>query len=91
MSGRTPDGYTDDGGEIVGELRPTSDALRPASELVLRDDVAGVMTAAVTEKVEAVRATAELLQERAGDAKPADLLPFLDAAPDVRPEADNEA
>jgi hypothetical protein len=30
--------YTDDQGEIVGELRPARDFLPPPDELVLRDD-----------------------------------------------------
>ncbi len=30
--------YTDDGGEIVGELRPVRDFLPPPDQLVMRDD-----------------------------------------------------
>jgi hypothetical protein len=37
------------------------------------------------------RLTAELLRERAGDARLADLLPYLDVAPDVEPGAGDEA
>jgi hypothetical protein len=46
--------------------------------------------AAAAEEVGAVQVTAELLRERAGDARPADLLPYIDAAPDVKPEAGDE-
>jgi hypothetical protein len=46
--------------------------------------------AAVAERVGTAQATAELLRERAGDARPADLLPYLDAA-DMKPEAGDEA
>jgi hypothetical protein len=90
MNGRAPDGYTDDGGEIVGELRPAPDTLPPAGELVLRDSEARVAAAAVSEKVGTIQTTAELLRQRAGDAVPADLLPLLDIAPDVRPETADE-
>lgn len=46
---------------------------------------------AVAEKVGAVETAAEFLKRRAGDAKPEELLWFLDNAPDVPPEPGDEA
>ena len=41
---------------------------------------------AVAEKVGAIDTAADFLRRRAGDAKPADLLPFLRDAPDTPPD-----
>jgi hypothetical protein len=48
------------------------------------------IASAVAEKVGAVQTAAVFLRQRAGEAAPRDLLPFLDAAPDVPPEPGNE-
>jgi hypothetical protein len=55
MSGRDPDGYTDDDGEIVGELQPAPDVLPPPGELVLRDDVVKVTLDLSRRSVEALK------------------------------------
>jgi hypothetical protein len=70
---------------------PTS--VKEAAARLAREDGVSLnqwIATAVAEKVGAVQATAELLRERAGDTQPADLLAFLDAAPDVRPEPGDE-
>ena len=48
------------------------------------------IAAAVAEKVGAVETAAEFFKRRAGKAKPADLLWFLDRAPNKRPEREDE-
>ena len=45
---------------------------------------------AVAEKIGAVETAAAFLSRRAGNAKPADLLPFLDNAGDVPPPAGDD-
>lgn len=47
------------------------------------------IAAAVAEKVGAVETAGELLRRRAGDAKPEDLLRFLQGAPDVSPSPED--
>ena len=56
-------------------------------ELALRDEISvnQFIAAAVAEKVGVLRTTAEFLRERAGDAKPKDLLRYVRAAPKVPP------
>jgi hypothetical protein len=44
MNRRTPD-YTDDQGEITGQLRPITDTLPPPDQLVPRDDTVKVTLA----------------------------------------------
>lgn len=44
------------------------------------------IAAAVAEKVGSVETAAAFLRQRAGDAKPAGMLAFLEAAPDQPPE-----
>ena len=46
---------------------------------------------AVAEKVGAVETAADFLKKRAGGASPADLLPFLESAPDVPAGQDDPA
>ena len=48
------------------------------------------IAAAVAEKVGVLRTSAEFLRERAGDAKPADLLRYVRAAPPVPPLVGDE-
>lgn len=48
------------------------------------------IAAAVAEKVGAVQTAAALLKQRAGEAKPGDLLSWLENAPDVPPEPGDE-
>ncbi|WP_341703263.1 pilus assembly protein HicB [Ferrovibrio sp.] len=44
------------------------------------------IAAAVAEKVGSVETAAAFLRQRAGDAKPAGMLAFLEAAPDLPPD-----
>lgn len=48
------------------------------------------ISAAVAQKIGAVETASEFLQQRAGDAEPRDMLPFLDAAPDEPPLPEDE-
>lgn len=48
------------------------------------------IAAAVAQKVGVAETAAHFLIQRAGDAKPKDLLSFLDKAPDVPPDAGDE-
>ncbi len=43
------------------------------------------IAAAVAEKIGSVEAAAHFLRQRAGSAQPGDMLPFLEAAPDLPP------
>jgi hypothetical protein len=64
-------------------------SLKQAASRLARQDGVSLnqwIATAVAEKIGAVQTAAELLRERAGDAKPADLLPFLENAPDVPPD-----
>jgi len=63
-----------------------------AARLAKEDDVSlnQWIASAVAEKVGAVQTAAVFLKQRAGEATPQDLLPFLDAAPDVPPEPGDE-
>lgn len=61
----------------------------PAAQLAREEGVSlnQFIAAAVAEKVGVLRTTAEFLRERAGDAKPKDLLRYVRAAPAVPPMA----
>lgn len=48
------------------------------------------IAAAVAQKIGAVETASEFLQQRAGDAEPRDMLPFLDTAPDEPPLPEGE-
>ena len=63
-----------------------------AAELAKLDGVSlnQFIAAAVAEKVGTLRTAHEFLQERAGTAKPKDLLKYLRRAPKVPPSKDDE-
>ncbi len=63
---------------------PTS--IKEAAARLAKEDGVSLnqwIASAVAEKVGTVQTAALFLKQRAGDAKPGDLLPFLDDAPDV--------
>jgi hypothetical protein len=65
---------------------PTS--VKTAAQRLAREDGVSLnqwIAVAVSEKIGAVDSAAEFLKRRAGDAKPSDLLPFLDNAADEPP------
>ncbi|ABQ68990.1 hypothetical protein Swit_2632 [Rhizorhabdus wittichii RW1] len=58
-------------------------SIKSAAQRLAREDGVSLnqwISVAVAEKIGAVETAAEFLRVRAGKAKPADLLPFLDAA-----------
>ena len=63
-----------------------------AAELAREEGVSlnQFIAAAVAEKVGVLRTAAEFLRERAGDARPQDLLRFVQAAPRVPPMPGDE-
>lgn len=63
-----------------------------AAELAREEGVSlnQFIAAAVAEKIGVLRTTAEFLRERAGDAKPEDLLRYVRAAPRVPPVPGDE-
>ena len=63
-----------------------------AAELAREEGVSlnQFIAAAVAEKIGVLRTAAEFLRERAGDAKPEDLLRYVRAAPRVPPSAGDE-
>jgi hypothetical protein len=69
---------------------PTS-VKRAAAELAANDGVSlnQFIAAAVAEKVGSLRAADDFLRERAGTAKPKDMLKYLRRAPKVAPNADD--
>jgi hypothetical protein len=70
---------------------PTS--IKEAAARLAKEDGVSLnqwIAAAVAEKVGAVQTAAALLKQRAGEAKPEDLLPWLENAPDVPPEPGDE-
>jgi hypothetical protein len=70
---------------------PTS--IKEAAARLAKEDGVSLnqwIASAVAEKVGAVQTAAVFLKQRAGEAKPRDLSPFLDAAPDVPPEPGDE-
>ena len=63
-------------------------SVKAAAQRLAREDGVSLnqwIASAVAEKIGAVQTAAEFLKQRAGDAEPKDLLPFLDAAPDAPP------
>ena len=69
---------------------PTS-VKNAAAELAASDDVSlnQFIATAVAEKVGSLRAADDFLRERAGTAKPRDMLKYLRRAPKVAPDADD--
>ncbi len=69
---------------------PTS-VKKAAAELAATDGVSlnQFIAAAVAEKVGSLRAADDFLRERAGSAKPKDMLKYLRRAPKVAPDADD--
>lgn len=63
-----------------------------AAELAREEGVSlnQFVAAAVAEKVGVLRTTAEFLRERAGDARPEDMLRYIRAAPKVPPVPGDE-
>jgi hypothetical protein len=60
-------------------------SIKSAAQRLAREDGVSLnqwISVAVAEKIGAVETAAEFLRARAGSAKPADLLPFLDMAAD---------
>jgi hypothetical protein len=70
---------------------PTS-IKKAAAELAKEDGVSlnQFIAAAVAEKVGTLRTAAEFLRERAGSAKPADMLKYLRRAPKVAPASNDK-
>ena len=67
-------------------------SMKEAAQRLAREDGVSLnqwISAAVAEKVGAVRTAAEFLELRAKGARPTDLLPFLDAAPDAPPSSED--
>ncbi len=70
---------------------PTS--VKTAAQRLAKEDGVSLnqwIVVAVAQKVGAVETAADFLRRRAGDARPADLLPFLDKAKDETPCAGDE-
>lgn len=68
-------------------------SVKAAAARLAREDGVSLnqwIAAAVAQKVGAVETAATLLCRRAGDATPADLLGYLEAAPDVPPHPDDK-
>lgn len=68
-------------------------SLKEAAARLARNDGVSLnqwITAAVAQKIGAVETANELLARRAANANPGDLVRYLDAAPDVPPEPDDE-
>jgi hypothetical protein len=81
-------------GELVLETavnRRASAVKRPAAELTATEcaSLNQFIPAAVAEKVGSLRAADDFLRERAGTAKPKDMLKYLRRAPKVAPNADD--
>lgn len=69
---------------------PTS--VKAAAQRLAKEDGVSLnqwIAVAVAEKVGAVETAAAFLRRRAGDARPEDILPFLDGAGDEPPGADD--
>ena len=70
---------------------PTS--VKTAAQRLAKEDGVSLnqwIAVAVAEKIGAVETAASFLRRRAGNAKPADMLPFLDDAGDELPPAGDE-
>lgn len=78
--------------EILYPLRlPAS--IKSAAERLAKEDGVPLDTwiaVAIAQKIGAVETAAELLKDRAGDARPEDMLPVLKRAPDIPPEPNDE-
>lgn len=67
-------------------------SVKNAAQRLAREDGVSLnqwISVAVAEKIGAVQTAADFLKARAGRARPEDLLPFLDDAPDKPPEAED--
>lgn len=67
-------------------------SVKSAAQRLAKEDGVSLnqwIAVAVAEKVGAVETAADFLRRRAQGAKPIDLLPYLDAAPDEAPAADD--
>lgn len=70
---------------------PTS--VKTAAQRLAKEDGVSLnqwISVAVAEKIGAVESAASFLARRAGDARPSNMLSYLDAAPDRRPMAGDE-
>ena len=65
-------------------------SVKAAAQRLAKEDGVSLIAAAVAQKIGAVEASAEFLQRRAGGAVPGDMLPYLDAAPDIAPPPEDE-
>jgi hypothetical protein len=68
-------------------------SVKRAAQRLAREDGVSLnqwIAAAVAEKIGAVETAASFLSRRAGAAKPGDLLPFLEQAPDTPPPEGDE-
>jgi hypothetical protein len=68
-------------------------SVKAAAQRLAREDGVSLnqwIAVAVAEKIGAVETAAALLKRRAGDARPKDLLPFLDNAADESPPPGDE-
>lgn len=67
-------------------------SIKAAAARLAREDGVSLnqwIASAVAEKIGTVETAAHFLARRAGDARPEDLLPFLDRAPDIEPAAED--
>ena len=78
--------------EILYPLRlPAS--IKSAAERLAKEDGVPLDTwiaVAIAQKIGAVETAAELLKDRAGHARPEDMLPVLERVPDVPPAPEDE-
>ena len=68
-------------------------SLKSAAQRLAKEDGVSLnqwISVAVAEKIGAVETAADFLRHRAGNAKPADLLPFLNGAPENPPVRGDE-
>ena len=68
-------------------------SIKSAAQRLAREDGVSLnqwISVAVAQKVGAVETASDFLRRRSGDAKPSDLLPFLDNAGDEAPIAGDE-
>ncbi len=73
-------------------LKLPASVKKAAAELAASDGVSlnQFIAAAVAEKVGCLRTAKEFLRERAGTARPKDMLKYLQRAPKVAPTADDQ-
>lgn len=79
-------------GKSTYPLKLPASIKKAAAELAASDGVSlnQFIAAAVAEKVGCLRTAQEFLRERAGTAKPKDILKYLRRAPKVAPAADDQ-